>query len=146
MKSRTTIPARSRADIAGQLASQFKYGSFGQQDYLRDRALHCAIDEAPQVTNAMFRQRAKQRGWSLEWLAEQVKGVVESPAATIRRVMGLADPTTVIPYPVLIDLYRGQAQAAPKPGYCRCGCGQRVMGKQRFAHDSCRKREARRVA
>jgi hypothetical protein len=94
----------------------------------------------------MFRQRAKQKGWSVEWLTERVKGELESPAMTIKRIMALADPATVIPYPVLIGLYYDKAQATPKPGYCLCGCGQRVMGKQKYASDACRKRAARRAA
>jgi hypothetical protein len=98
------------------------------------------------VTCKQFRDRAKQKGWGVEWLTEQVKGQIESPAATIKRIMGLNNPATIIPYPALIGLYHGKGQGAPKRGECRCGCGQRVMGRQKFANDACRKQAARRVA
>jgi hypothetical protein len=110
------------------------------------RSLYPGLFAPRDVTCKQFRDRAKQKGWRVEWLIEQVKGQIESPAATIKRLMGLAEPSTVIPYPMLIDLYHGQAQTAPKRGECRCRCGQRVMGRQKFASDACRKRAARRAA
>jgi hypothetical protein len=52
--SRTTVPPRSHA------AAQFQHAAFTPEQYLVDCSLHRAIDQAPQVTNAMFRQRARR--------------------------------------------------------------------------------------
>jgi hypothetical protein len=59
-------------------------------------------------------------------MTEQVQGELEDPKATIKRIMSLADPNTVIPYPVLPDLYHDKAQMRLKRGECQCGCGQRA--------------------
>jgi hypothetical protein len=147
MSRKTSFPPRARAEIAAHVAAQFRYSRSTQQDYLKDWAFHRAVDQAPQVTNAMFRQRAKQRGWSTKWLVECIWGEVDRPTEVIKRIMGLAEPFAVIPYPVLTELYHDKKPAAAsKRGACQYGCGHRVMGQQRFATDACRKRVSRRVA
>jgi hypothetical protein len=84
-------------------------------------------------------------------LAATVKGELDEPKRTIERILKTGRADTVIPYTCLIELYL-KATAKPaegKPtgkGYCADGCGQRVLGRQRFASDACRKRAARRVA
>jgi len=112
--------------MTAHVAAQFKHARFTPHDYLRDWHLHRAIDQAPCVTCGQFRALAKRRGWSIECMTEQVQGELEDPKATIKRIMSLADPNTVIPYPVLPDLYHDKAQMRLKRGECQCGCGQRA--------------------
>jgi hypothetical protein len=76
---------------------------------------------------------------------------MDEPKRTIERILKTGPVETVIPYTCPIELYQ-KATAKPaegKPtdkGYCADGCGQRVIGRQKFASDACRKRAARRVA
>jgi hypothetical protein len=35
MPAKVSLPPRSRADIAAQIAAQFRYAAFDQRDYLR---------------------------------------------------------------------------------------------------------------
>jgi hypothetical protein len=146
MPTKTSLPARSQAAIAAQLSAQFRYATFDQQAYLRDRALHRSIDQAPQVTCAMFRQRAKSRGWTTPWLIEQVRGDVDRPAEPVKRVLGLAPAETLVPYGCLIALYE-RATAVPLAGpgerRCACGCLRRVKGRQRWGSSACKKRMQR---
>jgi hypothetical protein len=78
-------------------------------------------------------------------------GELDEPKRTMERILKTGPADTVIPYTCLIELYL-KASAKPmeeKPtgkGYCADGCGQRVMGRQKFATDACRKRTARRIA
>jgi hypothetical protein len=116
--------------------------------------LQQAVEEAPCITFGEFRNLAKQRGWIFEWLLEQVKGELDKPTDTLRRIMygALVDgkhqllPDVVIPYTCLIELYQRATQ--PKPALtgekaCACGCGGALRGKQRYASPLCRKRAQR---
>jgi hypothetical protein len=84
-------------------------------------------------------------------LAALVKGELEEPKRTVERILKTGPAETVIPYTCLIELYK---KAAAKPGagkstgkgFCGDGCGQRVIGRQKFASDACRKRAARKIA
>ena len=100
-----------------------------------------AVEKAPCITFGQFRHVAKQRGWPIAWLVEQVKGELDKPTDTLRRVMhgslvdGRHDMLTdvVIPYRCLIELYQRAIQ--PKPALvgdrvCACGCGGLVRGSR----------------
>jgi hypothetical protein len=94
---------------------------------------------------------AKREGWTVESLAAFVKGELDEPKRTIERILKAGPAETVIPYGCLITLYQqASAKSAegkpPGKGYCADGCGQRVMGRQKFASDACRKRAARKIA
>jgi len=109
------------------------------------------VDQTSCITFNQFRHVAKQRGWTIDSLTVLVKGELDEPKRTIERILKTGPTETVIPYTCLIELYQ-KATATPaegKPtgkGYCADGCGQQVMGRQKFASDACRKRAARRVA
>jgi hypothetical protein len=130
---------------------QFRYSRFTPEDYTRDQMLMRAVDQAPCVTFGQFRILAKRQGWSVDSLAAFVKGELDEPKRTLERILKTGPADTVIPYTFLIELYQ-KAIAKPaegKPtakGYYADGCGQRVMGRQKFASDACRKRAARKIA
>jgi hypothetical protein len=136
---------------AAHVLAQFRYARFTPEDYNQDRALMVQVDQAPCITFGQFRHEAKQQGWTVDSLTAFVKGELDEPKRTVERILKTGSATTVIPYTCLIDLYQ-KATATPaqgKPtgkGYCADGCGQRVIGRQKFASDACRKRAARRVA
>jgi hypothetical protein len=131
--------------------SQFRYSRFTVEDYNRDSASMTRVNQAPCITFKQFRDVAKRLGWTIDSLADQVRGEIDEPRRTIERILKTGPSETVIPYTCLIELYQNAA-ATPanwKPtgkGYCADGCGQRVMGRQKFASDACRKRAARKIA
>jgi hypothetical protein len=133
------------------IAAQFRYASFTREDYNRDVALMERVDHAPRITFNQFRALAKRRGWTVDSLAVVVKGELDEAKRTIERILKTGPAETVIPYTCLIELY---LKATAKPaegtptgkGCCADGCGQRVMGRQKFASDACRKRAAWRAA
>jgi hypothetical protein len=151
MPSRNSPAPKSRNEIIAQLASQLRYAQFTIEDYNRDMALMTRVDEAPRVTFSQFRILAKRHGWTVNSLAAFVKGELDDPKRTIKRILKTGPTDTVILYTCLIELYlKATAKPAegkpPGKGFCADGCGQRVIGRQRFASDACRKRAARRVA
>jgi hypothetical protein len=109
------------------------------------------VDQAPCITFGQFRVLAKRQGWTVDSLAAFVKGGIDSSQRTLERILKTGPADTVIPYTCLIELYQ-KAKAklmdgkATGKGFCADGCGQRVLGRQKFARDACRKRAARRVA
>jgi hypothetical protein len=133
------------------IVAQFRYARFTLEDYNRDRTLMLRVDKAPCVTFGQFRILVKRHGWTVDLLAAFVKGEMDEPKRTIERILKTGPADTVLPYGCLIELYH-QATAKPaegKPprkGYCADGCGERVMGRQKFATDACRKRAARKIA
>jgi hypothetical protein len=131
------------------VVAQFRYARFTPEDYLRDQALMRQVDAAPCITFKQFRDVAKREGWTIEFLVEQVRGEIDEPKRTMERILKTGPADTVIPYGCLLELYqKASKKPAPvqRPGYCQDGCGQRVMGRQKFASDACRKRAARRIA
>jgi hypothetical protein len=119
--------------------------------------LHQAVENASCITFGQFRHLAKQRGWSIVWLVEQVKSEIDKPTDTLRRIMHgamvdgkhhlLAD--VVLPYSCLIALYQRVTQPVPAlvgDKACACGCGERVWGRQRFASQACQKHCYRRAS
>jgi hypothetical protein len=113
-----------------------------------------AVENAPCITFGQFRHVAKQQEWSIVWLVDQVKGEIDTPTDTVRRIVHgtvvdgkhqlLAD--RVLPYRCLIELY--QRATTPKPPIvgikaCGCGCGDALRGKQQYASPLCRKRAQR---
>jgi hypothetical protein len=133
------------------VVSQFRYARFAVEDYNLDRTLMTRVDEALCVTFGRFRHVAKQQGWTVESLAAFVKGELDEPKRRMERILKTGPVETVIPYTCLIELYQ-KATAKPaegKPtgkGFCADRCGQRVIGRQKFASDACRKRAARKIA
>jgi hypothetical protein len=133
------------------IVAQFRYARFTLEDEKRDVALMERVDQALCITSNQFRALAKRQGWTVDFPAAFVKGEMGEPKRTIERILKTGPVERVIPYTCLIELYQ-KATAKPaegKPmdkGYCADGCGQRVIGRQRFANDACRKRAARRVA
>jgi hypothetical protein len=113
-----------------------------------------AVEKAHCITFGQFRHVAKQRGWTFEWLLEQVKGELDKPTDTLRRVMHramvdgkhqlLAD--MVLPYACLIELYQRVTQPVPALAgekACACGCGVQVTRKRKWATPGYRKRVQR---
>jgi hypothetical protein len=110
---RTTLPHRSRHDTAAQIAAQFRYARFTPERYNRDRALMVGVDQAPCVTFKQFRDLARRRGWSIVWVAGQMRGEVEDQKHTAERIMKTGPAETLIPYTSLLVLYnRGVANVA----------------------------------
>jgi hypothetical protein len=116
-----------------------------------------AVEEAPCITFGRFRHVAKQMGWTVEWLLEQVKGEIDKPTDMLKRLMhgALVDgkhqllAEVVLPYSCLIQLYLRATQPVPALAgekACACGCGALVRGKKRWARSGCRKRVQRRAA
>jgi hypothetical protein len=131
------------------IVEQFRYARFNAEDYNRDVALMTQVDEAPCITFNQFMILAKRHGWTVDSLADHVRGAIEEPKQTMERILKTGPADTVIPYGCLLELYqKASKKPAPvqRPGYCQDGCGQRVMGRQKFASDACRKRAARRIA
>ena len=87
----------------------------------------------------------------MERLTAQVTGELDEPKRTLEPILKIGPTETVIPYTCLIELYQ-KATAKPAEGnpigkgYCADGCGQWVLGRQKFASDACRKRAARKIA
>jgi hypothetical protein len=81
------------------------------------------VENAPCITYGQFRQVAKQRDWSIDRLVDQVKGKIDAPTDTLRRIMHgaqvdgkhqlLAD--VPLPYTCLIELYQRATQPKPAP-------------------------------
>jgi hypothetical protein len=128
------------------IVEQFRYTRFNAEDYNRDVALMTQVDEAPCITFNQFRILAKRHGWTVDSLADHVRGAIEEPKQTMERILKTGPADTVIPYTCLIQLYE-KATAIPeaRPGEqsCACGCGGRVRGKQRFATSACQRRAHR---
>jgi hypothetical protein len=91
-------------------------------EYAKQRAVsQQAVENAPCITFGQFRHVANQQEWSIGWLVEQVKGEIDTPTDTVRRIMHgtlvdgkhqlLADVIT--PYTCLIELF--QQATTPKP-------------------------------
>jgi hypothetical protein len=86
------------------------------------------------------RALANRQDWTVDFPAAFVKGEMGEPKRTIERILQTGPVESVIPYTYLIELYQN-ATAKPaegKPidkGYCADGCGQRVIGGQKFAQD-----------
>ena len=133
------------------IIAQFRCARFTTEDYNRDVALMECVDRDPCITFNQFQALAKRRGWTVDFLAAFVKGELDEPKRTIERILKTGPAETVIPYTCLIELYLKAtaklAEGTPTGrGYCVDGCGQRVMGRKKFASDAYRKRAARRVA
>jgi hypothetical protein len=131
------------------IVAQLRYARFTVEDYNRDMALMRRVDQAPCITFNQFRHVAKRQGWTIDSLAAFVKDELDEPKRTIERILKTGPADTVIPYACLIELYLKtliKPEPIHRPGHCECGCGQRVIGRQKFASDACRKRAARRVA
>jgi hypothetical protein len=103
-----------------------------------------------------FRKVAKERGWTLAWLAAQCKAELDRPTDTIRRVLEGAivdgkkdDMANVgLPYACLIELYQRATQPTPARAdekACACDCGGKVFGRHKWASPDCRKRVQRRA-
>jgi hypothetical protein len=125
----------SKAPIVAQL----RYARFTVEDYNRDRALMTRVNQAPCVTFAQFRTLMKPQGWTVDSLAAIVKGELDEPKRTVERILKTGPAETVIPYTCLIELYQKtlvKPEPIHQPGYCKCGCGQRVIGRQKFATDA----------
>jgi hypothetical protein len=133
------------------IVAQFRYARFTLKDYNRDSTLMTQVDQALCVTFGQFRALAKRQGWTVDFLAALINGELDEPKRTLERILKTGPTDTVIPYTCLIELYQ-KTTAKPaegKPtgkGFCAEGCGQRVMGRQKFASDACRKRAARKIA
>jgi hypothetical protein len=103
------------------------------------------------ITCAQFRTLVKKEHWTESMLVAERHGQLDEPTKTIRCILTSNPADTVNPYACLIALY---LKATAKPaegtptgiGFCANGCGQRVLGRQKFASDACRKRATRRVA
>jgi hypothetical protein len=76
------------------------------------------VDAPPrELTCARFREVAKARGWTLDWLVSQVGRSIEEPTRTLQRLLKESSPGTVIPYMCLIELVKGAT--LPPPGLRR---------------------------
>jgi hypothetical protein len=142
------VPSLSTSRKA-PIVEQFRYARFTLEDYNCDQELMRAVDQAACVTFGQFRLLAKRQNWTVDSLVAFVKGQLEEPKRTIERILKIGPVDTVIPYTCLIELYQKtllKPEPIHQPGYCKCGCGQRVIGRQKFATDACRKRAARMIA
>jgi hypothetical protein len=128
---------------------------FAPEPQEQQEILQHAVEKAPCITFGQFRSVARYRGWTVEWLREQVADEIEKPTETLRRVMhgALVDgkhqllAETVVPYRCLIALYQRATQPTPAPAgekACACGCGARARGQKKWATPGCRKRVQRR--
>ena len=141
----------TRQDRAAHIAAQFRYARFTSEGYLRDQALMRRIDATPCITFGDFRTLAKREGWTVDTLVAEARGEIDEPKRTLEHILKSGPVTTVIPYTCLIRLYQKTTAASTqrKPTgkvYCADGCGRRVIGRQKFATDACRKRVARKTA
>ncbi len=146
----STIPPRTKEQIAAQIRAQFRYARFSPQDYVRHWAFHRAIDLAPIITAKQFRELAKRRKCSEAFLVEPCKAELDCPTQTIRWYLTQCRAETIISHCCLTDLYVKATQptvptSTPKRStHCACGCGVALRPKQRYASDACRMRMARR--
>jgi hypothetical protein len=101
MPTKASLPPRSQAEIAAQLAAQFRYASF--DEYLRDQGLMRAIDQVLSITYGMFRMLVKEKGWTAEEIAARCKGQIDEPSRTVHRILVTYPADTVIPYTCLIE-------------------------------------------
>jgi hypothetical protein len=106
------------------------------------------VDAPPrELTCARFREVAKARGWTLDWLVSQVGRSIEEPTRTLQRLLKESSPDTVIPYMCLIELVKGATLSPPASAgepVCKCGCGGAVTGRQQYATPYCRLKASRR--
>jgi hypothetical protein len=133
-----------------------KYSSLGELLGMREVSQH-KIDSVSLITFSEFCKLAAKKEWSIEYLAERVKGDIDRPKEVMNRILNgaivngkresLSD--VIIQYTVLIELYLRETQkdmmADPKQKSraCACGCGKSVRGRQRLATSACRKKVSR---
>lgn len=106
------------------------------------------IDNSPAVTFGMFHRLATRHLWTVETLAREFRGRIDDPTEFFGRVYRAADRREVIiPYKPVLDLYfswlKGDRGASGK--VCLCGCGASVIGREKYASMSCRKRQSRKM-
>ncbi len=95
------------------------------------------------VTFRHFFSIAKIRGWTVEELAAESRGVAEKEPASsyfARVFRGDPDWNVVIPFQSLISKYVRAASHLIADGQiraCACGCGSPVFGRDRLAWPDC---------
>src|SRR6266498_4787463 len=150
MQPRSTLPPRSREDIAAQIRGQFRYAKFTPEAYLKDQALMHAIELGKPVTVKQFRALVRTHQLSEAWLMACVEDDLPHADRLVRRLLHEdAAGSTTIPRPLLTLYWRFKdvtpdapftATSALPGRTCACHCGERVWGRQRFASQACQKR------
>ncbi len=102
-----------------------------------------------EVTFDEFSKLAQRRGWTVQYLAERFRGVIDEPSEFFNRVLncrhqGEYRGDLVIPYRSVVEMYQCevtlQQQEAGHERFCACGCGARVWDRKKWASGACRKR------
>ena len=105
------------------------------------------------VTFRDFAALAKRRGWTIDFLVDRFRGIIEEPKDFFERAVnckwhGEYRGEVVIPFRSVLRLYSQemafQQQEKRRERFCACGCGNRVWDRKKWASTACRKRFQRR--
>ncbi len=105
-----------------------------------------------EVTFKDFSDLARRRGWTVQFLAERFRGIIEEPTEFFTRVLacryqGEYRGDVTIPYRSILEFYRAELtfrqQETGRERFCACGCGTRVWDRKKWATCACRKRAQR---
>ena len=98
------------------------------------------------VTFGMFKDVAQRRELTIESLASEFRGKIDSPTSFFERVFekNPESRATVIPYASVLVFYHQEAHylkdSDPDQRVCACGCGVVVFGGRKWAGEACRTR------
>ena len=99
------------------------------------------------LTFGQFAALAKAKRWSVQRLAEQFRGKIESPADFSHRLLDPRNADAAIPYRSVLEFYQRNASGPgekPEGRSCACGCDRPVSGRKKLATGYCRVKMARR--
>ena len=105
-----------------------------------------------EITFKDFATVARERGHTVESLADRFRGKIENASDFFERVMtckykGEDRSDVIIPYRSVLEFYSQELQyfqdSTQKHRQCACGCGLPVFDRKKWASPACKKRVQR---
>ena len=101
------------------------------------------ISGTVEVTFKDFSELARRRGWTVQFLAERFRGIIEEPTEFFTRVLacryqGEYRGDVTIPYRSILEFYRTELtfrqQETGRERFCAGGCGTRGLGPEKVGY------------